>query len=131
MNARIENHMKLLIINQIQDEQNISFSHPLPTFGILPKRRCIKTNGERDDYFSVPENANDPESVIRRKFYTDHGVHVLFNDTLRHEQRGTYADGTPYWFTETVDLSYSQRQDLGKLLQFELSSILKKKKRMP
>ena len=95
--------------------------------GSCQKEDALKPPGERDDYFSVPENANDPESVIRRKFYTDHGVHVLFNDTLRHEQRGTYADGTPYWFTETVDLSYSQRQDLGKLLQFDYLDSQEKK----
>ncbi len=87
--------------------------------GACSKEDSLEPTGERDDYFSVPENATDPESVIRRKFYEDHGVHVLFNDTLRHEQRGTYADGTPYWYTETIDLGYSLRSDDGKDFQFE------------
>lgn len=60
-----------------------------------------------EDYFTVSPDATDPISVLRRKFHEDHGIHLLFNDTLRHEQRGTYKDGTPFWFTETVDLNYS------------------------
>lgn len=87
--------------------------------GACGKEDALQPTGEQEDFFSVPENATDPESVLRRKFYEDHGIHVLFNDTLRHEQRGTYADGAPYWYTETVDLGYSLRSDDGKEFQFE------------
>ena len=60
-----------------------------------------------DNYFAVPEKATDEVSVLRREFYEKNGVYLLFNDTLRHEQRGTYEDGSPIWFTETVDLNYN------------------------
>lgn len=59
------------------------------------------------DYFMVPADATDEESVLRREFYERNGVHLLFNDTLRHEQRGTYEDGTPIWYTEMIDFNYN------------------------
>ena len=60
-----------------------------------------------EDYFTVPADATDEISVLRREFYERNGVHLLFNDTLRREQRGTYADGTPIWYVETIDLNYN------------------------
>ena len=71
------------------------------------KEDTLAPTGARDDYFTISPDATDPESVLRRNFYETNGVHLLFNDTLRHEQRGTNADGTPYWFTEIIDLGYS------------------------
>ncbi len=70
------------------------------------KEDDLEPTDMRYDYFTVSPDANDEESLLRRKFYEDHNIHLLFNDTLRHEQRGTYADGTPHWFTELLDLSY-------------------------
>ena len=70
------------------------------------KEDDLEPTDMRYDYFTVSPDANDEESILRRKFYEDHNIHLLFNDTLRHEQRGTYADGTPHWFTELLDLSY-------------------------
>lgn len=68
-----------------------------------------KLTPSRDEvnYFSVPADATDEVSVLRREFYEKTGVHLLFNDTLRHEQRGTYEDGTPIWYTETIDFNYN------------------------
>ncbi|MDE7074137.1 MAG: hypothetical protein K2O69_03685, partial [Odoribacter sp.] len=71
------------------------------------KEDDLTPSGARDDYFTVSPDATDPESVLRREFYNSTGVHLLFNDTIRHEQDGTYADGTPYYVTETIDLGYS------------------------
>jgi len=71
------------------------------------KEDSLEPTRINEDYFTVSPNATDPISVLRRKFHEDHDIHLLFNDTLRHEQKGTYADGTPFWFTETIDLNYS------------------------
>lgn len=70
------------------------------------KEDDLTPNGANEDYFTVPADATDPISVMRREFYDENKVHLLFNDTLRHEQRGTYADGSPFWYTEIVDLNW-------------------------
>ena len=70
------------------------------------KEDALEPSGAQEDYFTVPGDATDPVSVLRREFHERTGVHLLFNDTLRHEQQGTNPDGSPYWFTETVDLKY-------------------------
>lgn len=64
-------------------------------------------SGIVDNYFAVPDNATDEVSILRKNFYEKNGVYLLFNDTLRHEQQGTYEDGTPIWFTETIDFNYN------------------------
>lgn len=74
--------------------------------GACSKEDALQPTRANDDYFTVPATATDPESVMRREFHEKTGVHLLFNDTLRREQRGTHADGTPRWFTETLDLGY-------------------------
>lgn len=71
------------------------------------KEDALTPTDTQYDYFTVSPDATDAESVLRRKFYEDHNIHLLFNDTLRHELQGTYADGTPYYFTELLDLPYN------------------------
>ena len=75
--------------------------------GACAKEDALEPTGANDDHFTVPATATDPESVMRREFYEKTGVHLLFNDTLRREQRGTFEDGSPRWYTETLDLGYS------------------------
>lgn len=82
------------------------------------KEACLEPTGVRDDYFSVSVDATDEVSVLRRDFYEKNKVHILFNDTLRHEQRGTYADGSPYWFTEVLELDYSMTSGGNNALRF-------------
>lgn len=91
-------------------------------FFACSKEDSLTPTGARDDYFTVPADATDPESVLRRNFYEEHGVHLLFNDTLIHEQRGTYADGTTYWHTEKIDLSYGLISTSGTYRHTLLSS---------
>lgn len=71
------------------------------------KEDILSPSNVNDNPFIISPDAKDPESVLRRKFYENNGIHLLFNDTLRHEQTGRYADGTPYWHTEIVDIAYS------------------------
>lgn len=70
------------------------------------KEDNLKPSGLKEDYFTVSPDATDPLSVIRREFYQENNIHLFFSDTLRREQKGTYADGTPFWYTETIDLNY-------------------------
>ena len=70
------------------------------------KEDTLEASNINEDYFTIPADATDPVSVLRRKFFERNGVHLLFNDTLCHEQRGTNPDGSPYWFTEVIDPAY-------------------------
>lgn len=74
--------------------------------GACTKEDDLKPSGARDDYFTILSDTT-PELKLRKEFYEKTGVHLLFNDTLRHEQEGTYADGSPYYVTELLDLGYS------------------------
>ena len=56
---------------------------------------------------SISPDATDPGSVLRREFRERNEIHLLFNDTLCHEQQGTNTEGIPIWYTEILDLSYS------------------------
>jgi len=55
--------------------------------GACTKEDALEPTGANDDYFTVPATATDPESVMRREFYEETGVHLLFNDTLRRGAR--------------------------------------------
>lgn len=66
----------------------------------------LTPSGARDNYFAVDPDATDAESVLKRKFYADNDVYLLFGDTLFNEYLGTDANGKPYYHTETVDINY-------------------------
>ncbi len=60
----------------------------------------------KDNYFAVPDEATDPESLLRKSFKQETGIHLLFNDTLRCELRGTDRYGEESYLVETVNYSY-------------------------
>lgn len=70
------------------------------------KEDSLTPSGIEENYLAIPEDATDPVSVLRREFQERTGIHLLFNDTIRHEQQGTYNDGTPIWYTETIDFNF-------------------------
>lgn len=80
------------------------------------KEDALTPNEAPVNYFIIPADATDAESVLRREFYEKYGVHLLFNDTLHHELGGYYSDGTPYYNTELLDIRYSMTyQDLTEM----------------
>lgn len=50
------------------------------------------------------------EAQLRRQFKSDTDTYLLFNDTLQHQLLGTDINGTPRYFTETIDLNYTVGQ---------------------
>ena len=71
------------------------------------KEDSLVPNETQKNYFIISPDATDPVSVLRREFRERNEVHLLFNDTLCHEQQGTNTEGIPIWYTEILDLSYS------------------------
>ena len=67
----------------------------------------LTPSGKQDNYFEVPADATDSESIYRKAFFENTGVYLLYNDTLRHELLGEDRYGNQVFFTETVDLSWT------------------------
>ena len=63
-------------------------------------------NAPQPNLFAPAEGATDPTSQLRRKFYEETGVYLLFTDTLKNEYYGTDVYGNPLYTTELLDLSY-------------------------
>lgn len=64
-------------------------------------------SGANDDFFSVPADATDPESVLRREFHKETGIHLLFSDVLRSTVVGKDADGNDIIKNETIDFAWN------------------------
>lgn len=56
--------------------------------------------------FAVPEDNNDPESLLRKAFYESTHCYLLFNDTLRKERIGEDRWGNPLYLCELADPGY-------------------------
>lgn len=56
--------------------------------------------------FAPQPGATDEESKLREKFYKTTGCHLLFNDTLRHEYKGSDSEGNPFYETELLGLEW-------------------------
>ncbi|MDE7374510.1 MAG: hypothetical protein K2M86_04195, partial [Odoribacter sp.] len=69
--------------------------------------------------FAVPENATDATSLLRKAFFEATRVHVLFNDTLRHERQGVNSDGSPRYYTETIDLNWNMTTNVSTRYSWE------------
>ena len=59
------------------------------------------------NYFAVEDSDNSPEAQIRREFFNNSGVYLLFNDTL-----AVYTDEYGRPKTETVDFDWNLTDDL-------------------
>ena len=75
------------------------------------KEDGLEPSGIREDYFTVPEDATDPVSVLRRNFHERTGIHLLF---LPYFQEKAY----PYslFLTQyclSYNSNYEEYEDVG------------------
>lgn len=80
------------------------------------------TPGNEPNYFAPAANATDAESVLRRNFYEEERVYLLFNEVLHREQIGTDSYGDPIYKEVKVDLDYNMVGD-GNNNRFEYEYI--------
>ena len=52
----------------------------------------------KDNYFAVPDDATDPESLLRKSFKQETGIHLLFNDTLANCAEQTVTEKNHIWW---------------------------------
>lgn len=77
-------------------------------------------NDDKDELvigFKDPSAAFRPEAddttrtaQLRRDFYNETGIYLLFTDTLQHEFVGNDINGDPQYFTEKIDITYNVGQ---------------------
>lgn len=58
-------------------------------------------------YFEPKPERTDDEAVLRRAFYEKYDIHLIFNDTLRHDSICLDFNGDTHYFTELIDMYYS------------------------
>lgn len=74
--------------------------------------------------FLPDESDHSPVAELRRSFYEETGIYLLFSDTLRHVQTGTDEQGRPVYDTEMVDFNYNLYGDGGYYLRMEYYTTL-------
>lgn len=57
-------------------------------------------------YFEPQPERTDDEAVLRRAFFDKYDIHLLFNDTLRHDSICPDFNGDTHYFTELIDMYY-------------------------
>lgn len=72
----------------------------------------LDNNGVERNYFAVSENATDEESVLRREFYGQNGVYLLFSDTLGSREVTTLS-GRKVIEYELLNLGYNMLSGSG------------------
>lgn len=65
------------------------------------------TVGVVENKFAVPEDATGAEADLRRSFYKNTGVYLIFNDLLSRDLVGTDANGKDVYKEEWVDFTYN------------------------
>lgn len=58
------------------------------------------------DFMPAADDQSE-EATLRRRFYTETGSHLLFNDTLQRTYLGTDINGDDRYFVELLDLAYA------------------------
>ncbi len=76
-------------------------------FAACSDEEDLSPSGADDDFFSVPADATDPTSVLRRDFFNETGIHLLFSEILRTTIVGKNSDGTDITREETIDFRWN------------------------
>lgn len=90
----------------------------------------LTPSGAKENHFAVEaiDTVGNPTNALRYEFYKDHKIYLFFNDTVRKEARGTYADGTTNWFVEMLDIDFSIESN-GYSYNYEYSTDLEEQKK--
>lgn len=66
----------------------------------------LEPSGVADNKFAVPSDATGPEAELRRDFFAQTGVYMMFDDLLSREYKGLDKDGNEIWAEERIDFAY-------------------------
>lgn len=67
----------------------------------------LSPSNYNDDFFGVPADATGPEADLRREFYKETGMHLLFTDVLRTTFLGLDPNGKEIYEYETIDFAWN------------------------
>lgn len=85
---------------------------------------ALTPSGNELNSFLPDESDHSPVAELRRSFYEETGIYLLFSDTLRHVQTGTDEQGRPVYDTDMVDFNYNLNGDGGYNLRMEYYTTL-------
>ena len=85
---------------------------------------ALTPSGNELNSFLPDESDHSPVAELRRSFYEETGIYLLFSDTLRHVQTGTDEQGRPVYDTEMVDFNYNLNGDGDYNLRMEYYTTL-------
>ena len=75
--------------------------------GCSDSDEILEPTRQEENFYKVPDDATGPEAEVRRKFYNDNKVNLLFSDVLRREYLGKDAFGDDVWKEEKIDFRYN------------------------
>lgn len=67
----------------------------------------LTPSNTNDLLFAVPADATGPEADLRREFYKNTGIHLIFDEVLRSEVVGKDSQGNDIVKNETVDFAWN------------------------
>ncbi|MBP3304304.1 MAG: hypothetical protein J6L68_05570 [Muribaculaceae bacterium] len=75
--------------------------------GCSDSDEVLEPTGQEENFYKVPDDATGPEADMRRKFYNDTKVNLLFSDVLKREYVGKDAFGEDVWKENKIDFRYN------------------------
>lgn len=76
-------------------------------FAACSDEEALTPSHADDDLFSVPVTATDPVSELRREFYKETGIHLLFTEDLNPTVIGKDKDGNPVLRENKIDFKWN------------------------
>lgn len=76
-------------------------------FGACSDEDELTPSGNDFNYFIPDDDDHSPEAELRRSFYDETGIYLLFSDTLRHIPNGVNAYGETVYQTERINFNYN------------------------
>lgn len=93
-------------------------------FSACGEEDALTASGNDENLFIPDENDHSAVAELRRSFFEETGIYLLFSDTLRHVQSGTNAYGQTTYDTQLVDFNYNLTGDNIYTLRMEYYTTL-------
>lgn len=77
------------------------------------------------DMFRPSDDDTTRVAQLRRDFFNETGVYLLFTDTIQHEYIGDDINGDPQYFTETIDMTYNVGQTSANSASYSFTYLTK------
>ncbi|MDE5988714.1 MAG: hypothetical protein K2H17_04900 [Duncaniella sp.] len=91
-------------------------------FSACSDEEVLTPSHAEDDLFSIPTDAVDPVSVLRREFHEETGIHLLFSEELNPTLIGKDSDGNNLYRENKIDFKWNYNT-YNSYLEYETEQI--------